>query len=398
MKRNLNFKEKLLIFIKKTKYKNLKYAAIITPILILSLVITTWMGRTEEVENVEPLKDQKLTMTMVGDVMLGRHVEEVIKQHGADYLFRYVKPYFDNSEYVSGNLATPILKDEVSNYSEADKSIHLHTDSSAIQAVKNAGFTVMNLANNHVMDYKEKGLLDTLDTFESSNMDYVGAGKNRKDAKEQINYQDVNGVRVATLGFTDEFVSGDIATKEQGGVLSANPDVFFEMIAKAKDPKQGNADLVVVNVHWGQEYDTDTSPRQKALAKAMVDAGADIIIGHHPHVLQSFDIYKQGVIFYSLGNFVFDQGWTRTKDTAMVQYNLEDNGKATIDVVPLQIEEATPRPATGYLEKERIYRQLTKETTENVLWSEKEDKLQIIVNHKHVIDHMKKREQNEEGS
>jgi gamma-polyglutamate biosynthesis protein CapA len=170
------------------------------------------------------------------------------------------------------------------------------------------------------------------------------------------------------------------------------------MIAKAKNSKQVNADLVVVNVHWGQEYDTEASPRQKALAKAMVDAGADIIIGHHPHVLQSFDVYKQGIIFYSLGNFVFDQGWTRTKDTAMVQYNLTDDGKATINVVPLQLKEATPRPATGYLEKERIYRQLTKETAENVLWSKKKDKLEIIVNHKHVMDHMKHREQKEKES
>ena len=395
MKRTLNFKEKLLIFIKRTKYKNLQYAMIVTPILIVLLVITTWMGRAEEVINVKPRENQKLTMTMVGDVMLGRHVEEVIKNNGPDYLFRYVRPYFDHSDYVSGNFENPVLKEKVSNYSEAEKDIHLHTNLGAIKAVKNAGFTVLNLANNHMMDYQEKGLQDTLNVFEDSYVDYVGAGWNRKDAKEQINYQDVNGIRVATLGFTDIFVSGAIATSNHNGVLSTNPDLLFEMIAKAKNSKQGNADLVVVNIHWGQEYDTDASPRQKALAKAIIDAGADIIIGHHPHVLQSFDVYKQGIIFYSLGNFIFDQGWTRTKDTAMVQYNLNDNGKATIDLIPLQIEEATPRPAIGYLDKERVYRQLTKETSENVLWSKKKEKLVIIVNHKHVIEHMKNRLQNE---
>ena len=101
------------------------------------------------------------------------------------------------------------------------------------------------------------------------------------------------------------------------------------MIGKARDAKQGNADLVVVNMHWGQEYSTSATSRQTELAKAVIDAGADVIIGHHPHVLQSFDVYNDGIIFYSLGNFVFDQGWTRTKDSAMVQYHLAEDGQAT---------------------------------------------------------------------
>lgn len=395
MKRTLNFQEKLLIFIKRTKYKNLRYIAVIVPILIIFLVASTWIGRTDEVKDVESRKNQKLTMTMVGDVMMGRHVEEVTKRHGADYLFRHVKPYFDASDYVSGNFEHPILKNDAAKYEKTDKSIHLHTDMDAIHAVKNAGFTVMSLANNHLMDYGEEGLRDTLDVFDRYNMDYVGAGENRKEAKEHINYQDVNGVRVATLGFTDAFVEGTIATKDRNGLLSANPDVLFDMIEKAKNEDHGNADLVVVNVHWGQEYDTEATPRQKALAKAMVDAGADIIIGHHPHVLQSFDVYKDGIIFYSLGNFVFDQGWTRTKDSAMVQYNLTEDGKATIDVIPLQIEEATPRLAAGYFDQLRVYRQLTKETAENVYWSKQDNKIEIIANHKHVIDHMKKRQNKE---
>ncbi|WP_394580954.1 CapA family protein [Cytobacillus firmus] len=395
MKRTLNFQEKLLIFIKRTKYKNLRYIAVILPILVIFLVASTWIGRTDEVKDVEPRKNQKLTMTMVGDVMMGRHVGEVTKRHGADYLFRHVKPYFDASDYVSGNFEHPILKNVASKYEQTDKSIHLYTDMDAIHAVKNAGFTVMNLANNHLMDYGEEGLRDTLDVFDRYNMDYVGGGENRKEAKEHINYQDVNGVRVATLGFTDAFVEGTIATKDRNGLLSANPDVLFDMIEKAKNEDHGNADLVVVNVHWGQEYDTEATPRQKALAKAMVDAGADIIIGHHPHVLQSFDVYKDGIIFYSLGNFVFDQGWTRTKDSAMVQYNLTEDGKATIDVIPLQIEEAAPRLATGYFDQLRVYRQLTKETAENVYWSKQDNKIEIIANHKHVIDHMKKRQNKE---
>jgi gamma-polyglutamate biosynthesis protein CapA len=398
MKRKLNFKEKLLIFIKQTKYKNLQYALFVTPTLITLLILTTWLGKVMEVDAVTSQigqSGQKITMTMVGDVMLGRYVENVINQHGPKYLFRYVKPYFDQSDYVSGNFETPVLKHDVSKYTVVDKKVHLYTNEKAVQAVKNTGFTIMNLANNHMMDFEEKGLNDTIDSFRGSKMDYVGAGKNFNEAKNHINYKDINGVRVATLGFTDIHLPGSITIIGKGGILSANPDTLFEMIEKAKNPLYGNADLVVVNVHWGEEYDSEASPRQKELAKAMVNAGADIIVGHHPHVLQSFDVYKQGIIFYSLGNFVFDQGWTRTKDSVMVQYSLAESGKATINVVPLHIQEATPKPVTSYLNKEKIYRQLTKETSENVHWTKRKDKLVIILNHKSVLDHMKKREQKE---
>lgn len=398
MKRTLNAKEKTLIFIKRTKKNNLKYAGIILPILLIALVITTWMGRAEEVKTVAPESDHPSTMTMVGDVMMGRYVEEVTEKHGYDYLFRYMKPYFADSDYVSGNYEHPALKEEASSYKEADTAIRLNSNKSGVKAVKDAGFSVMTLANNHMMDFEEQGLLDTIDQFKRTDMDFVGVGKNTAEAKASIDYADVNGVRVATLGFTDVYGKDAVPTDTQAGILNSNPDLLFEMIGKAKDAKQGNADLVVVNMHWGQEYSTSATLRQKDLAKAVIDAGADIIIGHHPHVLQSFDVYKDGIIFYSLGNFIFDQGWTRTKDSAMVQYHLAEDGKASIDVVPLQIEEATPRPATSKADRSRVYRQLTKETGKNVQWSKKADHIEININHKKVIDHKTEREQAEKAA
>jgi len=331
-------------------------------------------------------------------VMMGRYVEEVTEKHGYEYLFRYMKPYFANSDYVSGNYEHTALKEEVSNYKGADTPIRLNSNTSGVEAVKDAGFSVVSLANNHMMDYEEQGLLDTIDEFKSADMHYVGVGSNTAEAKNSIDYADVNGVRVATLGFTDVYGKDAVSKSDKAGLLNSNPDLLFEMIGKARDAKQGNADLVVVNMHWGQEYSTSTTDRQKDLAKAIIDAGADIIIGHHPHVLQSFDVYKDGIIFYSLGNFIFDQGWTRTKDSAMVQYHLANDGKASIDVVPLQIEEATPRPATSSIDKSRVYRQLTKETSEKVQWSKKEDRIEITLDHKKVIDHKAQREQEEKAA
>ncbi|MFJ7744506.1 CapA family protein [Peribacillus sp. NPDC097295] len=395
MKRTLNIREKTLIFTKRTKRKNLKYAAIVLPILIIVLVFTSWLARTKDVEVVASKPNDTITMSMVGDIMMGRYVAEVTDNHGFDYLFRYMKPYFNASDYVSGNYEHPALAKDVSKYEEADTAIRLNSYGNGIEAVKNAGFSVMTLANNHMMDFEEQGLVDTINQFESNDMDYVGVGSNITKAKENINYQDIKGVRVATLGFTDVYGKNAVAKNNQAGLLNSNPDLLFEMIGNAKDAKKGNADLVVVNMHWGQEYATSATGRQTELAKAVIDAGADIIIGHHPHVVQSFDVYKDGIIFYSLGNFVFDQGWTRTKDSAMVQYHLTEDGKATVDVLPLQIKEATPRPATSSSDVSRIFRSLTKETSDNVQWAKKDDKIEIKLDHQRVMEHKKEREQAE---
>ena len=399
MKRNLNLKEKTLIFIKKTKQRNLKYTAILLPIVLIALVISAVVGRAEEPETaVANQSNDDITMTMVGDIMMGRYVEEVTDRHGFDYLFRYMKPYFEASDYVSGNYEHPALKKDTSRYEESNTEIHLNSNKDGIEAVKNAGFSVVSLANNHMLDFGEQGLEDTIDLFDKADMDFVGVGKNTPDAKNSIQYSEVNGVRVATLGFTDVYGKDNVPKNNKAGLLNSNPDVLFEMIGKAKDEKQGNADLIVVNMHWGQEYATSATGRQKELAKAVIDAGADIIIGHHPHVVQSFDTYKDGLIFYSLGNFIFDQGWTRTKDSAMVQYHLAEDGKAKVDVVPLRIEEATPRPADSSIDQSRIYRAMTKETGDQVQWSKKEDHIEIQIDHKNVIDHKAKREQAEKAA
>ncbi|PED41232.1 CapA family protein [Bacillus cereus] len=390
MKKNLTFQEKLLAFSKKTKKKNTLYTLTTLLGISIALICFSFFERTKATESIAANTEAIFTMTMVGDVMMGRNIKEISERYGPTYVFRYTLPYFENSDYVSGNFENPVLLKTKEQYEKAEKYIHLETQRQAVVATKEAGFTILNLANNHMMDYGEKGLRDTLQVFKEENLDYIGAGENLTDAKNIV-YQDLNGVRVASLGFTDAYVDGFIATKEQAGVLNMNPDIFFELIRKAKKSKEGNADLVIVNAHWGDEYDTEANPRQKALAKAMVDAGADIIIGHHPHVLQSFEVYKNSIIFYSLGNFIFDQGWTRTKDSALVQYHLQNNGLAKVEIVPLKIKEGTPRPVAGWWDTERINRQLTKKTKNESIWNEKEGMIEITVNHQRILNHKNER-------
>jgi poly-gamma-glutamate synthesis protein (capsule biosynthesis protein) len=383
--KKLNFQEKILIFIKKTKPKNGKYVAILTPLIIIALVLSAWLTRTEDTKAVAEQAQYKAKMTLVGDLMLGRFTENIVDKHGADYLFEHVQPYLKDSDYMTGNLDVPILTKDESQYESLDKDLLLSTDKRSLKSIKNAGFSVLNLANNNAMNYGEKGLKDTLASLQEEGIDSVGAGANESSAKK-VSYQDVNGLKVATLGFTDVRSEGTEAKKNKAGVVYTDPDALFNEIEKAKDPKQGNADLVVVNVQWGQEYDMEPSPRQEALAKAMVDAGADMIAGHHPHVLSSFDVYKDSVIFYSLGNFVSDQGWSNTKNTALAQYKLKEDGTAYVDVVPLRIEEGSPRPVDNWWYKKQIFNSLTKGVSKGVLWEQKDDKIRIFLNHNKVID------------
>ncbi|KAF1678040.1 MULTISPECIES: capsular polyglutamate synthetase PgsA [Bacillus] len=373
MKKELSFHEKLLKLTKQQKKKTNKHVFIAIPIVFVLMFTFMWAGKAEK-PKVKTYADDVLSASFVGDIMMGRYVEKVTKQKGADSVFQYVEPIFKSSDYVAGNFENTVTYQK--DYKQAKKKIHLQTNKESVKVLKDMNFTVLNSANNHSMDYGVEGMKDTLGEFSKQNLDIVGAGYNLDDAKKKISYQKVNGVTIATLGFTDVSGKSFGAKRKTPGVLPADPEVFIPMISEAKQ----RADIVVVQSHWGQEYDNDPNDRQRQLARAMSDAGADIIVGHHPHVLEPIEVYNGTVIFYSLGNFVFDQGWTRTRDSALVQYHLKKNGTGRFEVTPIDIHEATPAPVKkGSFKQKTIIRELTKDS--NFSWKVEDGKLTFDVDH-----------------
>src|SRR5699024_7444376 len=150
-----------------------------------------------------------------------------------------------------------------------------------------------------MMDYGPNALGETLDTFNDLGVPHVGAGNNVEEATE-VEYAEYDGLRVATLGFTDVLVKGFSAQRYTAGVARATPENIVPAIQEAKK----NADLVIVNVHWGIEYNKKPSKRQKEMAKIMADDDEEISEGQHEDVLSEVDVLKNGsVVFYSLGNF-----------------------------------------------------------------------------------------------
>ncbi len=321
--------------------------------------------------------DARFTAVMVGDVMFGRHVERVTERHGLDGPLASVDHLLDG-DYVSANLEQVVSDDE--ELPEADKLIHLRSGTEVAQALADAGITTVSLANNHTMDHGIPGLRDTIAAVEAAGLEHAGAGEDL-DAARVTNVQEHDDLTVATLSFTDVFVQGFVARSFQGGVLEADPDVFVPLIREARQ----DADLVIVNFHWGEEYDLRVRADQREMAESAAQAGADIIVGHHPHVLMPVERIGSTLVLYSLGNFVFDQGWTRTRESAVARYELQQDGTARVELVPVFIREATPRELrgpSGTYRRERIFQQVAGDGLD---WVREDGRLVTEIDHSHVI-------------
>lgn len=326
-----------------------------------------------------------LSMAMVGDIMFGRHVDEVVRNRGLDHPLSHVADHLASADYVTGNLEQAILAEDPGaagvEYPEAEKLIHLWSGPETAQALADVGFTTLNLANNHAMDYGELGLADTLDALEDAGLSQAGAGASLQDATD-ILYEDIGGVTVATLGFTDVYVGDFTAQSFRGGVVAADPDVIGPTVREAAE----EADLVVAHVHWGDEYDWRPRSEQIELGRQLAEEGVDIVIGHHPHVLMPVEVHGDSVIFYSLGNFVFDQGWTRTRESVIAGYELAEDGTATIELTPTYVREGRPRPLQGWISRYRQARVFSQLTGRADGWEREGDVLRLELDHGHVLD------------
>ncbi|WP_101842412.1 CapA family protein [Halobacillus sp. Marseille-P3879] len=376
MAKKLNMKEKMLKHSKWHK-KRAPFHTFTALLVVLALVYPLNHLLRPSAIAVEEGND-RFTASVVGDIMFGRFVENVAEKDSYDAHFDNVRDLFNQSDYVAGNFENPVVLND--DAIPIEKAYNFKTKPEAVEALDNANFTVANLANNNVLDYGIAGLTDTMNTFNDAETDFIGAGQNLSEAGA-IHYKEYNGVTVASLGFNDILDYSTQATETAAGVLGADPETFMPLIEEAK----ANADLVFVHVHWGKEYEHDIQPKQRDYAHAMAEAGADAIFGTHAHVLAPIEKYKDTVIFYSLGNFIFDQGWSRTKESAIVQYHLEQDGSARFEVLPAYIEDTKPSPLkeNNHYRNTPILRKMTKEL-DDADWNKQGNRAVIPVDHSHI--------------
>ena len=211
------------------------------------------------------------------------------------------------------------------------KSYTFRADTGTVDYLHDLGVDVAVLANNHIYDFGETGLLDTLDTLSGAGIPFVGAGENLKEASDPI-YFIINDIKIAVVAATqiERLDNPDTkgATETSAGVFRCwNPEKLYETVSMAKE----NSDFVIVYIHWGTENVTEPDWAQLEQAPKLAQAGADLIIGDHPHCLQGITYYEDTPVIYSLGNFWFN---SKTVDTGMVQITLDQDGLKEFRFVP----------------------------------------------------------------
>lgn len=190
---------------------------------------------------------------------------------------------------------------------------------------------MVTLANNHILDFGLDALRDTVDILKDRKIGFVGAGEDVDEASKP-QYITKNGCTVALVASSHviPFVTWTAGVKKPGVATTYDPTRLLSEIEKARN----NADIVVVYVHWGEEMAAMPVSYQKNLARMYIDKGADLVIGSHPHILQGLEYYKDKLICYSLGNFIFTN---QQKDTAILTVDVIDKRITRIKLVPCEI-------------------------------------------------------------
>jgi poly-gamma-glutamate synthesis protein (capsule biosynthesis protein) len=208
----------------------------------------------------------------------------------------------------------------------------------AAAALRKAGVTLVSLANNHTLDYGRRGLVDTLKALPKYGIESVGAGLNKKAAHKPL-IMSKNGLTVGFLSYITFLAPGIPRELARVSVAFApNRAVLTQNVQQLKS----KVDLVIVSFHWGREFHRQHNDLQKRYARAAIDAGADLVLGHHPHVLQPSETYRGKLIVYSLGNFLFFMTRPRTRDSTIFRCRLTENGIENAEFLPVRIRNYRP--------------------------------------------------------
>ncbi|HCB35840.1 MAG TPA: capsular biosynthesis protein [Candidatus Taylorbacteria bacterium] len=249
-------------------------------------------------------------MLFAGDIMLSRKIGGIMKEKG-DYRFHFLKIASTTlrADISFANLESPLS----SRGTKSGSAYSFRAEPMAVEGLTFAGFDVLSVANNHLFDYGEKALRDTLSILSENDIAAIGAGETFQDAHAP-RVMKVGRTRIAFLAYSNLSVPFLGRASSSPAIASFDDEILRGDIARAREI----ADTVVVSLHWGEEYETKHNAGQTRVARLLVDAGANIVIGHHPHVVQEIERYNGGLIAYSLGNFIFDQNFSEETGKGLV--------------------------------------------------------------------------------
>ncbi|MGB9866483.1 MAG: CapA family protein [Bacillota bacterium] len=316
-------------------------------------------------------QDDLVSICAVGDLMFARGTASVMGRAGLTYPMERVASFLSAADVTIANLESPM---GTSGSPIPGKLIWFRASPHAVEALKFAGVDGVTLANNHILDYDTPCLMETIQILDNAGILHAGAGEDIQQARRPAMFER-KGLRIALLGY-NEFASEHLfwstkyprtllATDSLAGTAPIDDNMIREDVQEAKE----KADLVIVAFHWGQEYTNFPKPYfrrdLREIARATVDAGADVVLGFHPHAIQGFELYKTGVIAYSLGNFVMDQKSPITRESMMLLiYARKGEGILWFKVVPVEIRDCQPTVLAGQ-EAEKLMEKIQRISTVN---------------------------------
>jgi poly-gamma-glutamate synthesis protein (capsule biosynthesis protein) len=304
--------------LKELKYK---YLFLILPILFLvvfSVLYFKIFNNKELIKNNTPIEkdliknDKSIKILFLGDLMFDRYIRQTMDRRGEDFVFEKVKKIFEGNDLIVGNLEGPITENKSLSVDSkiGERNNYFFTfDPKVANLLARENIKLVSLGNNHISNFGQEGIESTKKYLKEARVEYFGDSKSEN---ERISTQKIGNFNIVFVNY-NQFSAG-----EKQKVL--------EDIARAKNSK---ADLIILYTHWGTEFKTLPDDNIKNLAHNFIDAGADLVIGSHPHVVQTKEEYKGKTIYYSLGNFIFDQYFEpNTKRGLAVQ--IEINAKKEI--------------------------------------------------------------------
>lgn len=302
---------------------------------------------------IEVSESKQQTIIFGGDVMLSRVVgQQLVKRTDYAWPFRELAVLLSAADITAINLESPFSKS--GDHVVLTGSFSFDADPRAVEGLTLAGVDVATLANNHFGNQGIQGMRDSFAILKDAGIEYAGAGNDINEAHQPVIIER-DGVRYGFLSYAypeDMYV----ASETTPGVANMNIDLLKKDVVALRP----QVDIVVVQMHAGTEYVTEPNWQQTGFARAAVDAGADLVIGHHPHWVQTTEMYQGKPIIYSLGNLVFDQMFSReTQRGVLAKVTVENKKISQIEIIPIRIYEyGQPRLVTDDVEKAEVLKRM----------------------------------------
>jgi poly-gamma-glutamate capsule biosynthesis protein CapA/YwtB (metallophosphatase superfamily) len=299
-------------------------------VILIPLTLTYSQNHTLPHEQENNLKEKPaIKLITVGDIYLGGRMQEyVIKD--PSYPFAATLSVLKDADLLLGNLEVPLsLRGKV----WLDKTYTLQSDPRGVHALNTGNFHVVTLANNHIMDFGPDALYQTISVLKEHGILHAGAGANLSEARKPAMAK-TGDLTFAILAYNNTFPLEFNAGLKKPGTAYGKLPLIVDDIKKAKED---GADFVVVTFHWSAELLEYPKDYQRQFAHKCIDAGALLVIGHHPHVLQGLEVYREGLIAYSLGNFAFGTFSSRVKDSIILQLLIDEEGILEAVIHPVNV-------------------------------------------------------------